>query len=427
MSNKELYGEIFTPISLIDQMCHLLPEHVWTDPSLTWLDPGCGPGLFSIQIYLRLFRSKGCLNAKHIINNMLHMVELNPKHIPLVYDIFKTPNLYEGDYLSWNPDKQFDIIIGNPPFNHRGLIKTPTSKLEKGKDGKAVWRDFIRKSLRLLTSGGYLCFIVPSIWMKPDREGIYDLLTSYKIHKIHCFNNTQTNKLFRGEAQTPTCFFLLQKIPTDHTTLLWDTCLEKYIPYSLQLPIPVFGSGIIAKFLKKLTPSSRFHIIKTSMPSTKITLKDDASLPYKNIHTCRLNGITPTLIYTYSDLPCPHYGKNKLVMAHGMYGFPYLDISGEYGISNRDKYVIVREKEEDLKKLAAFFSTKTALYLFEATRYRMKYLEKYIFELIPDISTLEDFPPEINDDTIATYFSLDASEKYAIQQLHQREYNITEG
>ena len=163
------------------------------------------------------------------------------------------------------------------------------------------------------------------------------------------------------------------------------------------------------------------------MPSTKITLKDDASLPYKNIHTCRLNGITPTLIYTYSDLPCPHYGKNKLVMAHGMYGFPYLDISGEYGISNRDKYVIVREKEEDLKKLAAFFSTKTALYLFEATRYRMKYLEKYIFELIPDISTLEDFPTEINDDTIATYFSLDASEKYAIQQLHQREYNITEG
>ena len=73
----------------------------------------------SIQIYFRLFRSKGCLNAKHIINNMLHMVELNPKHIPLVYDIFKTPNLYEGDYLSWNPDKQFDIIIGNPPFNHR--------------------------------------------------------------------------------------------------------------------------------------------------------------------------------------------------------------------------------------------------------------------------------------------------------------------
>ena len=57
MSNKELYGEIFTPFSLIAQMCNLLPDHVWTDPSLTWLDPGCGPGMFSIHIYLRLFNS----------------------------------------------------------------------------------------------------------------------------------------------------------------------------------------------------------------------------------------------------------------------------------------------------------------------------------------------------------------------------------
>ena len=358
---------------------------------------------------------------------MLHMVEINPKHIPLVYDIFKYPNIYQGDYLSWNPNKQFDIIIGNPPFNRHGLIKTPTSKLEKCKDGKAIWREFIRKSLLLLKPNGYLCFIVPSIWMKPDREGIYNLLTSYKIHKIHCFNNTQTNKIFRGEAQTPTCFFLLQKIPTDHTTQLWDSSLEKYIHYSLQAqipkPIPVFGSGIITKFLNKLTKDSRLHITKTSMPSSKITLTNDVSLPYKNIHTCRLDGLTPKLIYKYSDQPCSHYGKKKLVMAHGMYGFPYLDLSGEYGISNRDKYVIFREKEEDLKRLATFFSTKTSLYLFEATRYRMKYLEKYIFELIPDISKLDDFPREINDETIAEYFSLNEEEQYAIQKLHKREYN----
>ena len=84
--------------------------------------------------------------------------------------------------------------------------------------------------------------------------------------------------------------------------------------------------------------------------------------------------------------------------------------------------MIIREKEEELKKLAAFFSTKTSLYLFEATRYRMKYLEKYIFELIPDISKLEDFPGEINDTTIANYFSLDDDEIYAIQKLHKREY-----
>ena len=90
-----------------------------------------------------------------------------------------------------------------------------------------------------------------------------------------------------------------------------------------------------------------------------------------------------------------------------MYGMPYLDISGEYGISNRDNYVIQKEKLSDLIKIQTFLSTKTAIYLFKSTRYRMMYLEKYAFELIPDITNLLDFPEVINDDTIADYFGFD--------------------
>tara|TARA_R110002012_G_C11260196_1_gene567951 strand:+ start:148 stop:492 length:345 start_codon:yes stop_codon:yes gene_type:complete len=110
-------------------------------------------------------------------------------------------------------------------------------------------------------------------------------------------------------------------------------------------------------------------------------------------------------------------------MAHGMYGFPTIDKDGIYGISNRDKYIILREDMEDLRKLQKFFSTKTALYLFEGTRYRMKYLEKYIFELIPDITKLDNFPSEINDETIASYFGLSDEEKIAIDKLHKKKYN----
>ena len=36
----------------------------------------------------------------------------------------------------------------------------------------------------------------------------------------------------------------------------------------------------------------------------------------------------------------------------------------------------------------------------------MKYLEKYAFELIPDIIKLSQMPKEINDETIADYFNL---------------------
>ena len=110
-----------------------------------------------------------------------------------------------------------------------------------------------------------------------------------------------------------------------------------------------------------------------------------------------------------------------------MYGFPYLDEKGEYGISNRDNYVILADDIHTIDKLKIiqkFLSTKTSLFLFEGTRYRMKYLEKYIFELIPNIIFLPNFPQVINDDTIAEFFNFDDREKKAIDIFHKNEYHF---
>ena len=71
-----------------------------------------------------------------------------------------------------------------------------------------------------------------------------------------------------------------------------------------------------------------------------------------------------------------------------------------------------------------FFATKTALYLFECTRYRMKYLEKYIFELLPDVNKLNNFPTIINDETIAEYYKLTKMEIDAINNLHKKKYTF---
>ena len=39
----------------------------------------------------------------------------------------------------------------------------------------------------------------------------------------------------------------------------------------------------------------------------------------------------------------------------------------------------------ELKRLHQFLSSDLVFYLYDATRYRMKYLEKYIFSYLPDI------------------------------------------
>jgi hypothetical protein len=109
-----------------------------------------------------------------------------------------------------------------------------------------------------------------------------------------------------------------------------------------------------------------------------------------------------------------------------MYGFPYIDASGNFGISNRDNYVISGRSMEELVLLRELFSTKTALYLFETTRYRMKYLERYAFELIPDLFQLVDeLARPITDETLESLFGFDAEDVHSINTLHRKEYDFT--
>ena len=50
----------------------------------------------------------------------------------------------------------------------------------------------------------------------------------------------------------------------------------------------------------------------------------------------------------------------------------------------------------------------------------MKYLEKYIFQLLPDITKLSDFPHDITDDSIADYFGYTLEERIANTKLAQK-------
>ena len=258
--------------------------------------------------------------------------------------------------------------------------------------------------------------------MKPDKAGIYDLLTSYNIVRIRCFTNTETNSLFYGEAQTPCVFVIVQKtiILADTQTIdIFDKVNDKYIPFTLykNMPIPVFSPGIINKIYRYTQEVGGIEVEKSNMPHKHISIcdKKEDSHTYINIKTCVLKDGNPRFEFLYSNKSCAFYKMPKIIMAHGMYGFPYVDYRGEYGIANRDKYVILNRSHKDMDRLSRFLSTKSSLIFFETTKYRMKYLEKYIFSYIPDITKLKDFPSVITDDSIAEYFGFNELERKAIQ------------
>jgi hypothetical protein len=455
--DKLAYGEIYTPFSLIEDMFAMFPPTTFTNHKTKWLDPGAGTGFFSIYLYWKLMEglvdSIPDVNARqdHIIQNMIYMIDIKPTNTQTLYALFgEKANIVCGDFISSGISVgaiQFDYIIGNPPYNSQGMKKVPTNKdRNKKEDGKTIWFSFIKQAISLLKCSGHLLFIVPSIWMKPDKANVYHFLTHYNIIKLKCLTNTETNKYFNGEAQTPTCYFLLENIKSINPIsqlALYDKDRQEYIDYNLNVernqPIPVFGSAIVMKMLPFIKCAGCIKVIKTNMPSknTKLSPEINTQHPHLNIKTCRLNRLdktTPEIIVEYSSDTLAYSGIKKLVLAHKMYGLPCFDKEGTYGISNRDNYVIINNNytDTDFIKLRDFLSTKLALYLFETTRYRMKYLEKYAFELIPDIIKLSKidadalFPRVINDETLADYFGLDTLDRENIAKLHKKHYNKCE-
>ena len=420
---KYSHGEINTPFSFVKTMISMFPVQFLRENN-KWLDPGCGQG----NISFTLFHSLSKYHSKErIIKEMLHMVEINTEReddIRKRFDNNQELNIHIGDFMNYKNDN-FDAIICNPPFNFAGGIKTPTNtKNAKKNDGFTVWCEFIKHSISLLREGGYLCIIVPSMWLKPDKAGMYKYLLNYKIEKIRFYTNTETNQIFKGQAQTPTTLFLLKKEYTNEKNLsLFCDKKREYIKYELKndFPIPTTNIELINRLMIYVNKVGYINVFKTNMPLKHVDFSQNKSEKYcysniktvitqkhENANTFKtIGGAIGEKMINWSDTPCIGYNKAKVILAHKMYGYPLLDLNGYYGISNRDNYIITDYNKKELEIIAKFLSLPFIIKIYDATRYRMRYLEKYAFNFIPDIIKLTDFPfDNITEESVKSYFKI---------------------
>lgn len=431
MSNKIVFGEVESPPVLVELLLEMIPQKIYQNPSLKWCDAGAGSGNISKALVNKL--KNNLLHETpetHIYENMCTLIEINLQHIPTLQSISK--NVIHDDYLNY-ADTMFDVIVGNPPFTCNGEKKVP-SKMEmcKKDDGITIWTEFIKHSLALLKPDGYLCFIVPSLWLRPDKRQIYQLLNGYHIHKIRSFSDLESNKLFEYNCQTPTTMFLLQKKSSPEYVFIYDNIHESYVEYPLYnldkyVSYPTFGAKCLRHLLSVVSKYGHIKASKSSMPSIHNTFKDveDSTHTYVNINTCVLENRKPTLVTKYSSLPCAYYeeGTPKLVLAHGRCGFPFLDSTGKFGISNRDKYIVNTYNLNTLKKFHRLFSTRFALFVFDCVKYRMKFIEKEAFEYFPDISNEFEDCSDITDEALFDLFNISQQDRtYILKNYEKYEY-----
>lgn len=355
-TEKEQSGEVFTPVELICELLDKLPKSVWKNPLLKWLDPANGIGNFPIVAYYKLMESlkdvagyeDENVRSKHIIEEMLFMIEINKVNVEVCKKIFKmidsnaVPNIVCADFLKEQSKLQkdfldmkgvtlFDVIIGNPPFNEKGT---------KTNGKKNIYVFFATQGLELLNKDGYMAFIHPPAYRVPNhiihrtKTNLNEIYTNKHIICIKMFTAAAVNRLMH--IMTTIDYIVVQNTPnnlTDKSTII-DV---KNNQYSTVIQpndfIPNYGVNILDKLKQFGTVNGHVvighsHIFDTRRIGTG---------KFKNVHGIIAKGIKICMSNEknqYSDI------RKLIFNGLGSYNYVYYDKDGKYGITQSPFFIL---------------------------------------------------------------------------------------
>ena len=420
---KKQRGVVFTNLKVVEEVMKELPQEVWFNPSLKWLDPCCGIGNFSIYLYYRLMDSLKAKfeneekRRKHILENMIYMVEMNESYYKIAKEIFLSDkykiNLFHGSFVSlhtldadipiYDPQDKYDIIFGNPPYQKEN--KVDNTKLS----AKPLYPFFVERSIELLNEDGYLNFIHPVSWRRKSKEiKILKLLTQYHFLYFYTSNGYEPFKTCAPYIN----IYVLQKKINNSLETQYETIFDK-IAYSGKLIIPQDlefmpvlltneTMSILSKMIQSAGPKLKVQLeSKFSTSKKNIRIYSDEQYKYKNLHTHhKTNG----LIYRYSKRKHPCHDKIKIVMNFkGGYKNlrPIIDL-GTCGITDNSMYMEVTETNKDF--ILKFLNSSIIYFVLKITNYNFGTNHKNEFHILNLITI-----PSIHD--YSKFYQFTKSEK----------------
>jgi len=342
---KQLYGEVFTPIDLICEMFNQLPNSVWTNPNLKWLDIANGIGNFPVVAYYKLLESlkdykpKGKTLSKYIIEDMLYMVELNPVNVHVCKKIFKmiddkaVPNIVIQDFFKldsiqeWNIDK-FNVIMGNPPY----------SKKAGPKKNQHIWNIFVKDSINKYSEkDGYLIMIHPSGWRNVSGyyRDIYNLIQERDLISLTMRDYKTGTAAFNGMSTNYDYYCLKNTLTKKNITKINDIDKNNI---EIDLNDYEFIPGGMFKEFQILKGDNKVDIIYNSNAyetRTKHSKNPTNKIKNETFKYPIINTITKKtgINLIYSSNKDNKIFIPKVVWSNGTSTYPIIDNTGEYGLT----------------------------------------------------------------------------------------------
>jgi hypothetical protein len=357
-----------------------VPLYLFRDPKSTFIDPANGIGNFPVVAFYILdyqlgkhgpSQLRGDSNTKyrreHIVKNMLYMIELNKGNVNTSVKIFNLivptvkANICCTNTLEITDEKlkevfginRFIVCMGNPPFQ-----AFQEAEGKRG-GGDELYMKFVRKSLDFLNDDGYLVFLHPPSWRKPEynegrkkskNAGVFDLMAHQNQIEYLEIHNAKDGK-YVFNAGTRYDFYTLKKTPVTKSTIVKDM-------YGKLSEVNMKDFDFLPNFnianVKKLLPSKTEHICdlgtcimyeRSAYATDKdwVSSKEDSVFKYPLIHSTTQKGP----IFRYSKLNNKGmFGVPKVIFGDGGINEPFIDLDGKYGMTQHAIGLAVDNKKE---------------------------------------------------------------------------------
>ena len=386
---KKEKGEVFTPPELIEYLLNNLPNHLFRNPDLKWIDPSSGIGHIVIMIYCKLMdglqENISCpkKRSKHIIENMLYMVELDEENASQCVALFKIidskskPNIKILDFFNFNKSifgiDKFDVIVGNPPY--QTLIEGNTKT-------KQIWHNFILNSLNILQTDGYLSYIIPNSW-RNYCEGnypcgkIFNKFQNLQLDKLTMLSYKKSRGYFPQVSISLDIVYIKNTESNDNITHIIDQDENvidmnlnkwKFIPSGsftdFQNIITNVGDRVKILYSPGMYESRYDHISKVKDETFKYPVC--YSITQKNKLKC-----------LYSNIKKDMFGVPKVIWSNGVGTYPIKDPNGEYGLTQF--CYGIEDKVENLDKIIKCMNSDKFIKLMKYVKYTNN---KYNYKII---------------------------------------------